>query len=431
MSDTTAVRSTTVASPAPDALAFAALRNSPFRWYLLGTSTWMLGDNIEHVISYWELFQQFQSPILAGYAVISHWLPFLVLAVWAGHLADRGDCRKLIVISQVLFMLVSLAWAYLFLTNTLEVWHAVVLLAVHGFAGVIQLPANQLVIYDIVGRGGLLSAVRTASLGRSLGIVLGPAIGGGLLVLLGPGWGMVANALIYLPLCIWAIRTPYTGHLHDDAGVPPARRAGILSLLKSLRGAGGNPTILSMVVLAGATSFFVGNAFQAQMPEFALDLGSDESGAGYSMLLAAGAIGGFVGGILLETLGALRPRANTAIICACLWCLVIIGFAISTTYPLALLFLFLGGFLNLAVTSMAQTLVQLEAPPNLRGAMIGLLSASQSGLRVGSGITVGLLGGFIGIHASLVISATVLLVITLGLLWYAQQGQPTEAAASS
>jgi MFS family permease len=215
MSDTTAARSATLTSPASENLAFAALRNSTFRWYLLGTSTWMLGDNIEHVISYWQLFQQFQSPILGGYAVISHWLPFLVLAVWAGHMADRGDCRKLIVISQVLFMAVSLAWAYLFLTNTLEVWHAVLLLAIHGFAGVIQFPANQLVIHDIVGRDGLLSAVRTASLGRSLGIVLGPAIGGGLLVVLGPGWGMVANALIYLPLCIWAIRTPYTGHLRD------------------------------------------------------------------------------------------------------------------------------------------------------------------------------------------------------------------------
>jgi MFS family permease len=240
----------------------------------------------------------------------------------------------------------------------------------------------------------------------------------------------MANAFIYLPLTIWAVRTPYTGHLHDTGGEPPARRAGILALLVSLRGAGGNPTILSMVILAGATSFFVGNAFQAQMPEFAFDLGSDKQGAGYSMLLAAGAIGGFIGGILLETIGALRPRANTAIVCACLWCLVIIGFAISTTYPLALLFLFLGGFLNLAVTSMAQTLVQLEAPPKLRGAMIGLLSASQSGLRVGSGITVGALGGLIGIHSSLVVSAAVLLVLTLGLLLYAQQGRAMEATSS-
>jgi hypothetical protein len=71
---------------------------------------------------------------------------------------------------------------------------------------------------------------------------------------------------------------------------------------------------------------------------------------------------------------------------------------------------------------MAQTLVQLEAPPNLRGAMIGLLSASQSGLRVGSGITVGALGGLIGIHSSLVVSAAILLALTLGLLAYARQG---------
>src|SRR5918999_407703 len=60
--------------------------------------------------------------------------------------------------------------------------------------------------------------------------------------------------------------------------------------------------------------------------------------------------------------------------------------------------------------------------------MIGLLSASQSGLRVGSGVTVGALGGLIGIHASLVVSAAILLVLTLGLLVYAQQGRPAGVA---
>lgn len=425
MALTESSRPKTADAPQASGLAFAALRSTSFRWYLLGTSTWMLGDNIEHVISYWQLFQDFHSPILGGYAVISHWAPFLVLSVWAGHLADRGDCRKLIFISQALFMAVSILWAVLFLTGTLEVWHAVVLLTLHGFAGVIQLPANQLVINDIVGRDRLLSAVRTASLGRSLGIVLGPAIGGGLLLLLGAGWGMVANALIYLPLTVWALKTKYTGHLTDAAVPNSAQRQGIFQLLKSLRGATGNPTILTMVALAGGTSFFVGNAFQAQMPEFALDLGSDRQGGGYSALLAAGALGGFLGGILLETMGSLRPRPRTAIICAIAWCVVIIGFAVTNVYPLALIFLFIGGFLNLAVTSMAQTLVQLEAPQNVRGAMIGLLSASQSGLRVGSGVTVGALGALIGVHVSLTLSAVVLMVFTIGLLYVSEKAART------
>ena len=71
-----------------------------------------MGDNIEHVISYWLLYQKFHSPVLAGFAVISHWTPFLFFAVYFGALADRHDCRRVIQAAQVMYASVSLIWAY-------------------------------------------------------------------------------------------------------------------------------------------------------------------------------------------------------------------------------------------------------------------------------------------------------------------------------
>ena len=67
----------------------------------------MMADNIEHVITYWVLWQKFHSPALAGFEVISHWVPFLLFSVYFGALADRFDCRRVIQAAQVLFMLVS------------------------------------------------------------------------------------------------------------------------------------------------------------------------------------------------------------------------------------------------------------------------------------------------------------------------------------
>lgn len=90
---------------------FAALRNKECRPYLFGTGLAMMADNIEHVISYWVLWEKFHSPALSGFQVISHWVPFLLLSVWFGALADRYDCRRLIQGAQALFMLVSIAWA--------------------------------------------------------------------------------------------------------------------------------------------------------------------------------------------------------------------------------------------------------------------------------------------------------------------------------
>jgi MFS family permease len=81
---------------AADKVAFAALHHKDFRVYFIGTMLAMMADNIEHVISYWLLYQKFQSPTLAGFAVLVHWTPFLLFSVYFGAMADRYDCRKVI-----------------------------------------------------------------------------------------------------------------------------------------------------------------------------------------------------------------------------------------------------------------------------------------------------------------------------------------------
>ena len=164
------------------------------------------------------------------------------------------------------------------------------------------------------------------------------------------------------------------------------------------------------------------------MPEFAHDFGHDKQDWAYSLLLGANAAGAVFGGLLLEGTGLLRPSARTATICAILWCVTIIGFAASTSYPLAIALLFGAGFLNLTFLSMAQTLVQLRAPTNLRGRLIGLFNMSNSGLKAFSGVTVGVIGGLIGIHWSLAISAMILLAVTVALFALVIPGRGGEEA---
>lgn len=393
-------------------IAFAALHNRDFRFYFVGTMLAMMADNIEHVISYWLLYQKFHSPTLAGFAVLSHWTPFLLFAVYFGALADRFDCRKVIQAAQIMYMGVSAAWAYLFFTDTIEVWHACLLLVFHGTAGVLWGPGSQLLIHDIVGSAHLQSAVRLNSTSRQLGILFGPAVGGGLMLLLSPSIGLVVNTLIYLPLTLWLLTVPYTGHRRE--GAAPARRAiGWRDAFAVVREISGNRPIISMIALAGSVSFFVGSAFQATMPEFAHDLGTEQADFAYSALLAANAGGAVVGGFLLEGRGWLPPRVGTAMISAILWCVAIAGFALSTNYYLSLLLLFSAGVLNLTFSSMGQTIVQLLSPPHLRGRLIGLFAMSSMGLKAFSGVTVGVLGGLVGVHWSLAGSAMALLAVTV------------------
>ena len=400
---------------APAQVAFAALRHGSFRAYFATSAAAMMADNVEHVISYWVMFQKFHSPALAGFAVLTHWLPFLLFSVYFGALADRYDCRRIIQFALLLFMGVSLAWGLLFLTDTIEMWHAMVLLTVHGMAGVIWGPASQLLIHDIVGSEELQSAIRLNATGRYLGLLMGPAVGGGLMLALGPPAGLLANALIYLPLFLWLWKIPNDGHRRQERG-RQRRAAGLADTVALLREVSGNRTIFSMILLAGVSSLFVGNAFQAQMPEYAHDLGTDEAGVRYTILLGANAAGALAGGLVLESRGLLQARPQTAIVFTVLWCLVITGFAAATNYPLAVALMFVAGFLNLAFSAMSQTLVQVHAPAQLRGRLIGLYNTANSGMRAFSGLTVGVLGSLIGVHWSLALSALALLAATL-VLW--------------
>ncbi|HEX7053133.1 MAG TPA: MFS transporter [Burkholderiales bacterium] len=393
--------------------AFAALRQPVFRAYFFGAASAMMADSIEHVISYWIMFEKFRSPALAGFAVISHWVPFLVFSLWSGALADRFDPRRIIQAGMALFMAVSVGWGALFLADALQMWHAAALLVLHGLAGVLWSPAAQVFIHDLVGEKDLYSAIRLTATARWLGLLFGPAVGGVILLALGPAWGILFNALIYLPFIVWLARAPYK---RKPVGKEKSVRA-FADVVATWKAVAGNRVIISMTVLVGAASLVVGNAYQAQMPEFAHDLGHAEGGLTYSALLAADAAGALIAGLVLEGRGLLPPHPRTALALALAWCLAIGGFAASTSYPLALALLFAAGFLELAFFAMAQTLVQMNAPGEVRGRVIGLFTMSALGLRAFSGVTVGLGGSLIGIHWSLGLSAAALLALTATMLF--------------
>jgi MFS family permease len=415
---------TTPAAETPRATSgsFVAFSNPSFRSFTIAGALWLMADNIEHVISYWVIFDKFDSPMLGGYAVISHWAPFLLLATYMGGLADRVDVRKMFLVSMALFMFVSLGWAYVFWTDTVAVWHAAVLLTLHGLAGVLYTPASQLMIHDIVQPSHLTSAVRLTATSRQVSLIGGPAIGG-LLLALGPELGIALNALIYLPMVYWSLTEPYTGHSHQSAGTAPGVRRGFGAIIHAISDARQSRVVWGMIILVGLASFTIGGAYQAQMPEFAKSLGEDD-GMWYTLLLLATGIGAICGGLIQESFKAFEPSPKKAVVATMLWAVAVIAFAAAPNYILALITLFAVGALSISFISMSQALVQIHAPEASRGAIIGLFNTSSNGLRVGSGLTVGFAGAVVGVHWSLGLASALLLLAMLWLLTYVRAETP-------
>lgn len=395
-----------------DGQSFAALRVPGARAYLALMGLVMMADSIEHVITYWVIFQRYDSPALAGFAIISHWLPFLLFSAQVGGWADRFDLRRLIQIGMLLFILASFGWAMLLLVGGLEVWHVVVLLLMHGMAGVFWIPVGQLLLHDIVEPAQLPSAVRLLAMSRVLGLLLGPVVGGVMLMILGTWRGLLVNMLFYLPALIWLATAPYGPKFRTTAETELVGVRAFADIRNAIQVVVGDPILRSMILLAGTVSFFVGNAYQAQMPAFAAALGQGESTTSYSLLFGANAAGAMVGGFILEWRQLLTPQPRAAFILVALWSLTLIGFSLTSSFVVALILLFFSGFLYLAHGAMTQALVQIHAPPAIRGQVIGLYSTVAMGLMTFSGITVGLGGSVVGVHRSLAASAMILLLCT-------------------
>jgi hypothetical protein len=270
-------------------------------------------------------------------------------------------------------------------------------------------------IHDMVPAPELPSAIRLSASSRYLSILLGPAVGGGLMLLLGPAWGLLTNVLIYVPFTILLIGFPYTGHARRGAGQVPST-FGLADAWNVFAAVRSESRIMTMIIVAGATSFLVGNAFQAQMPAYANFLGADDTGTRYTVLLAADAAGAVIGVILLETAQLFsNPSVYMAIASAGLWGVTMGLFPLTRSYPIAVALLVLAGVFNIAFQSMSQTLVQLLAPPAIRGRVVGLFNMSMLGLRAGSGLTVGLLGTFVGVRLSLAVSSFAVVVVSVAL----------------
>ena len=402
---------------------FSVLRSWKTAPYLVGSGMGMMGDNIEHVITYWVLWQTFESPALVGFQLISHWLPFLLLSVYAGSLAERFDCRRLIQIGQIMFMVVSLCWGILFLTDSLQLWQACVLLVVHGLAGCLWGPAEQMMLHDFVDRRELPSAVRLNATFRSLGILFGPVVGSALLLGFGPTWGIFINIVFYLPLTLFLIRTPFTGHLRSG-GVRTTKTT-LLASLKVLVEVRHNRSIIGMLLLAALASITIGAVLQTAMPVFGgiLTPTGGDSDFTYGVLLFAMGAGGVLGGFALEATGWIKAVPSAAAVAAAAMGLSAVLFALTAQLWLAIIMLVLAGVSKITAESTEMAIIQLEAPTAIRGRVIGSYAMFGPGMQTFSGVTVGVLGTIATIPQAVVIGGTTLAIGAMAIGAYAVTGR--------
>ncbi|MEX2047733.1 MAG: MFS transporter [Chloroflexota bacterium] len=368
----------------PARLRFAALDVPVFRWYWVTSWISSTGDGMENVIRNVLVYQLAgdAAAFWLGMMVFAHWLPFTLFSLYGGVLADRYDNRKVQLVAQVILMVAAVGVAVATLAGFVTTWWIFGFLLLHGFAGAIGNPAQQTLIHAMVGPTKLLSAVSLNSSARQLSQLVGPAVAGFIVLTFGPGVGFLVNALTFVPLLILlaVIRVPRLG-----AAVRQP-------LLASLRGGLGfvraRPLIAGLIGVEMVSVIFIGHTFNSFLVLFAYDVLHVDA-LGYAFLLVGSGIGAVGAAVYLAYARSRRHGGVFIVVAAMTEMAAIFFFAFSTSYALSFLLLLVVGAAAVLTQALTNTTIQLAAPNELRGRVMGAYTFGTQGMRVLNGPILG------------------------------------------
>ena len=388
----------------PRPTLFAALHVRNYRLFFAGqvvsnTGTWM-----QRIAQDWLVLQLTNSPLAVGITTALQFLPMMVLGLWGGLLADRYPKRTLLLITQTVMLLLAVVLSVLALTGLVQVWHVYVIALGLGLATVVDNPARQTFVNEMVPRELVRNAVSLNSGNFQLARLVGPAIAGVLISAVGSGWAFAINAVTYLAV-LAGLALMRTSELTPAA----LARRGPGQLREALQYVRTRPRLIWPIVLV----FFVGTFgynFAIILSAYTQDVFN--SGADvFGLLNTALALGSVVGALL-------AARATTARL----------GVLFAAAAGVGLLLMLLGltpwfvpfvgllvvtGLVSVLFNTLGNSTVQLSTDPELRGRVMSLyMLVFMGGTPIGS-IIVGAITQAWGAPFALVVSGSVVLVAAL------------------
>lgn len=396
---------TTTRTPRPG--MFRSLRVRNYRLYASGQLVSLTGTWMQRVAQDWLVLELTNSGTALGIVTALQFGPSLLLGMWGGILADRGDKRRLLLATQSGLAIVALLLGLLDVAGVVRYWQVLVLATLLGLISAVDTPVRQSFVVEMVGRDELTNAVAINSTIFNAGRILGPAAAGVMISAVGTGWAFIANATSSLAV-LAGLLLMRTAELFPS---PPVQRARgqLREGLRYVRGR--SDLVLTMVLIFMLGTFGLNFAITcALMAKQVFHRGA----SGYGLLSTALAAGAFCGAVL-ATRRTRRPSALFLLTTAGAFSLAEIVSGLMPTFLLTAALLVPTGLAMLSVTTAANSHVQLGVEPTMRGRVMSLyLICFMGGTPLGAPI-VGWLAGTAGPRWGLIGGGLVCLLSVLGL----------------
>lgn len=383
---------------------FAAFAVHNFRLYFGGQVVSVSGAWMQRVAQSWLVLEITGSGAAVGAITAVQFLPILLLAPRGGLIADRMDKRKLLYFTQSLASLIALTLGVLVLTDVVELWMVFALALALGLVGSVDNPTRHSFVMEMVGRSRLANAVALNSVLVNSARVVGPAVGGLLIVTVGIGWCFVLNAATYLVFIVAVSRMR-----DDDIERPDPERKERGQLRYALRYVASNPVLRATLVMSAVIGIF-SYEFEVVLPLLArFTFGGDADTFG-TMFAAMGA-GAVAGGLFVATRGRTSPRAILA--SALALALSTAATAVAPSLWVAHLTLVGVGVSTSAFLTLSNSVLQLESTPQMRGRVVGMRATAVLGARPIGAPIVGWIGEYFGPRYALGVGALAAILVAI------------------
>jgi MFS family permease len=379
------------------ATTFAAIHQSRnFRLYFIGQTVSLIGSWMQIVAQGWLVLQLTSSSTMLGLVTAAQFVPCLFLGPLGGVIVDRFDTRRLIVITSTAAGIIALVLGVLTVTNVVSVWMVFVLAVFLGVVTVVDNPARQTVVLEIVGADLLSNAITLNTININVARVVGPAIAALTIALLGIGPCFVLNAVSFVAVIV-ALVMMDARSMQPKVTAPRAKG----QIREGFRYVWHTPemrTPILMMALIGTFAY----EFQVSLPAMAKFTFGGGAGT-YGIMTGAMGVGAIIGGLVVAS--KVRYGLDALVRVSFLFGLAMALVAIAPTLPVAVLALVLAGAISITFLARANTTLQLMADPAMRGRVMAMWTVAFLGSTPVGGPIVGFIGQTLGPRWGLAIGA--------------------------
>ena len=389
---------------APD--TFAALRHRNFQLYFGGQLISNAGTWMQVIAQGWLVYQLTHSDLALGIVGFAAAVPALIVSPWGGVVVDRVPNRTLLIITQASAMLLAFLLAALSFANVVQEWHIILLAGGIGLVNAFDGPGRQAFVVEMVGRDDLPNAIALNSLMVNSARVIGPALGGILLAVVGAAWCFTINGISFLAVIIglWAMQVKPHQRLHLIESPWKQLISGVQYVSKQIDLGG-------LLLLSLIFSIF-GISYATVLPAFieqVLHQGADA----YGWINAVIGVGAVSGALMIARQHGQSWRGSWLVIAGIGFPIILGAFAFMPIYFVSLILAFGLGLGFMVQFTMINTLLQTRVDDQLRGRVMALYTLTFFGFAPLGNLAIGALAQSIGISDSILVFAVLSLALTL------------------